>query len=287
MSMIQYAFSNTIYNLNAQAPLSSDVLYTFPSASIKSITAIYKNAMYFLARTDPHEVDYRTIYKLDLSSDPPKEIFLFEHHAQICNLEIRLVAGVPRLYFSAHTTPDWGSPIAIYQLTGNNYPLLYCDTEGFNLPLPNPCSEGEWDGGWRGNFAFAGASTLFLSSGNVVPSGLYKISGAGAAGVTGSPTRMFVRSDGGIWGLACISETELFFHGNDAIYHLDLENAGTLTVIAQDLANPYNSISDVATDLPVSAWQLKLPWRFFALIPYFFSNFISKIGRLLAGRAIR
>lgn len=295
MTILQYAYRQSIYELDSQATASAKLVYTFPGGTIKSITRTLDGKLFFLGRTDPVVADHRKIYQLALSTGQSDATLVYEHPFQIHNLEQRLVGGSPRLYFSASMTEVSGSKQAIYFLGASHNPVLYCEADDYFLPIPDPCNEGEFNGGWRGHFAFDGGDALYLSTGNVVPAGLYRINGAGSASVSGVPVRIYLKMDGGIWGFACASDTEIFFHRSLQICRLDLTGTPTEAVVADNLGDMYNSIADVACTPVSPAWQAIPIWVFFKRISRFpwlqpkgaYTGLRSQVERLCHGLVTR
>jgi len=77
-------------------------------------------------------------------------------------------------------------------------------------------------GTWGGDFAFDDADNLYLSSGNHVPASIFRISGAGVYGVTGSPVEVYGH-DCCVMGLCYESPDVLYFADwGSSIYRLDL-----------------------------------------------------------------
>jgi hypothetical protein len=140
---------------------------------------------------------------------------LYQHNTWIRRLAIRMVNGVERLYFSADspTAADAGRK-AIYWLDGNHTPHVYWNVSAKNLQVPNPCNPGQdIPLFYIGDFTFGTGNTLYLSNGNSTPGGLFKVTGATATAVSGTPQRFFVTDS------YCMSDLQ--FDGSNGLLFTD------------------------------------------------------------------
>jgi hypothetical protein len=127
-------------------------------------------------------------------------------------------AGGYEVYYSI-ATGAWADG-RIYRIDGPETASLYYTVSLADVPVPS-CNGTA--GTWGGDFAFDDADNLYLSSGNHVPASIFRVSGAGVGGVTGSPVEVYGH-DCCVMGLCYESPNVLYFADwGSSIYRLDLE----------------------------------------------------------------
>jgi hypothetical protein len=149
---------------------------------------------------------------------------VYTHKFFLSFVRARGVGGTERIYFSGRRS----QAVYLYDIyyLKNGVPVLYTTIDPKTLTFPNPCDTSAEIAHYSGDFAFDGADTLYLSSGNVMgPNvgmkvGIYRIKGAGPDSVTGTVERIFL-GDGPIQGL-CYIAPYLYFLRQTRIYKLDL-----------------------------------------------------------------
>jgi hypothetical protein len=142
---------------------------------------------------------YRQIRKVMIGASSGVDALHYEHPTYIRDIAIRRVNGNPRLYFSA--TGANGLAV-IYYLSEQNTPIEYFSVNPSDIMLFNPCTGQNDIAFYRGDFAFGGDDTLYISNGNIAPCGIYRITGAGPDAVHGTVERISLHSDA-VQGLTC------------------------------------------------------------------------------------
>ena len=179
---------------------------------------------------------------------------LHEHSSWIRRLALRTVEGKTRLYFSASTpgTPTDPNRHKFFWLDESGTAHLYWEVGKTELQVPNPCQPGK-DVAlfYAGDFTFR-ENRLFLSNGNSIPCGLFRVLGAMPDQVTGTPTRIF--------------QTDAF-----SMSHLQYDGAGGLlfTDYSTETAIAYRLRRfDLLTNETSIIWNAGgTPFRSFAVYP--------------------
>lgn len=181
---------------------------------------------------------------------------IYQHSTFIRHLQLRSVQGKERLYFSAQapSTPDDPNRARIFWLDDTGAPHQYWEVGKTDLLVPNPCSPGtDFALFYAGDFTFGDNDTLYLSNGNSSPCGIFRVSGAGPASVSGTPERIF--------------QTDAFGMSD---LHYDGEGGLLFTDYSSDAAKlPYRLHRfDIATKSTEIIWNLQgKAFRSFAVYP--------------------
>jgi hypothetical protein len=197
---------------------------------------------------------------------------LYEHTSWISRLALRTVEGKARLYFSASTpgTPADPNRHKFFWLDDNGTAHLYWEVGKTELQVPNPCQPGEdFALFYAGDFTFR-ENRLFLSNGNSVPCGLFRVMGALPDQVSGTPTRIF--------------QTDAF-----SMSQLQYDGAGGLlfTEYSTEAAIAYRLRRfDLGTNHTEIIWNAGgTPFRSFAVYPE--ANFMKKYAYIQKRHIVR
>jgi hypothetical protein len=145
-----------------------------------------------------------TIYRVSMDTADPGGIYfnatdIYHHPNTVQDLKLRWWNGKEIVFFSSHPQ---GQPTVIYYLDEQSQAIPYYSIQW--LSIPDPCNPGSETGAYyNGLFSFDDQNNLFVTLGNYKPTGIYRISGAGANGVTGEPERIYLGDEFSIWELEC------------------------------------------------------------------------------------
>jgi hypothetical protein len=196
-------------------------------------------------------------FKNILREDPPYEWYptgpdkvIYTHPTWIRDIKIRYKAVRYNFFFSAYHTD---TSVRIFYLDEMDNPVPYCTIEGSQLKVIDPCHpEGEtYFGTWGGNFTFDDKDNMYISSGNNVSSGLFKIGGAGTEEVTGEIERIVTSPNEPITSIEFIGNNQLLYvQGKQKIYKLDLQTLTSTLVydVAQFSSHALGSLSLMKED---------------------------------------
>jgi hypothetical protein len=208
---------------------------------------------------------------------------LYEHSSWIRRLALRTVQGKARLYFSASTpgTPADPNRHKFYWLDENGTAHLYWEVGKTELQVPNPCQPGE-DVAlfYAGDFTFR-ENRLFLSNGNSIPCGVFRVAGALPDEVTGTPTRIFQTDayamshlqydgDGGLLFTEYSTDPTTSFR----LRRFDLETKST-EIIWNAGGTPFRSFAVY----PEASFQMKYPFIKTRRIVYLPKDILAKPTR--------
>lgn len=147
------------------------------------------------------------------------EFALYQHYNWIRTVRKRRVNHQERIYFLAFRDTTTAE---IFYLSSGNIAVSYYLVHSNLFTFPDPCSPGN-ETNWEqppDQFAFDSNNNLYLILQNTTPSGIWKVSGAGADYVTGSISRIYSATEP-LDGLCC-DGTKLYFHRDGTmIYSFD------------------------------------------------------------------
>ncbi len=176
---------------------------------------------------------FKDIYKEELpyaniALNAPDKL-VYTHHTYIRDMAIRQNAIKYNFFFSAYHTD---TSIRLFYLDEMDSPVTYCTIFGNQLLFPDPCSPGEEThfSTWGGYFTFDDANNLFITTGGFTPSGIYKITGAGPDGVTGTVQPVKISKDESTGAIEFIGNNEILYQqGDQKIFRMNTQtNESTL-----------------------------------------------------------
>ncbi len=186
---------------------------------------------------------------------------VYTHPTWIRNVEIRKTdnTGKYRIYFSAHVPgeEDTGGINAIYYLNDQNQAVPYYTIQTRDMGLPDIQCPGSRAYYYDGDFVFDDLGNLYLSTGSSIPSGLFKVTGAGPDKVTGNLLNIHVDQIKPIKGLAYEAPNTLYFSSGEKIINLNL-----LTMAEKVVYDATDEIIDIALmpSFSQSSWYSR-PWE--------------------------
>ena len=165
--------------------------FTRSSGNIYSVAAAPNGEVFFV------NANQFNIYKIQSGS----EQLVYTHNTYVRHVEFDAQG---RLYFSEATGA--GGDGFIYRLNGTQASVFY------RVRLS------QVDGSWAGTFAFDNGGNLWLSSGNRIPSFLYKV-------VAGVPQKQFTNRDSSIMGFYIESDGSINYSDHrNTIFHLSISS---------------------------------------------------------------
>ena len=127
--------------------------------------------------------------------------------------------GAYRVYFSVAF--DWSADGQIYYVDDTGAAQPYYTVPVAALETPSCPGVGQT---WAGNFTFDDRGNLYLTTGNTIPSALFRVSGAGDDTVTGEPEFVYERAGAAMTDLEFAAPASLYLTNHEpGIYRLDLK----------------------------------------------------------------
>jgi len=263
--MSRFAFhrynAKEIYEINSGLTAASEICAA--EKTILSLAHSSDGAFYIVDRGGS-----KTIWKHYISG---VESSFYQHPLVIRCVRTRNVNNQERVYFIALRD---GSSADLCYLDSSKTAISYYLIDSKNFLIPDPCSPGSefhW-GQPPTQFAFDSHDNLYLTLDNTTPSGIWKIPGAGPAGVTGTISRIYSTTTGSINGLCC-DGSKLYFHGDDAMIYsfdpvthevkpfFDTVAIATSHSMWDSACKPETSSSALMSPLDwIRSWQWFWPW---------------------------
>ncbi len=230
-----------IYEINIGSSIAPKIIFERKVFGPDSIDYVSHDVIFYCWSNG-----LKDIYKTH--SNNPKadeDLPIYQHPTYIRDIKIRDDAVKYKFFFSAYHSETEGR---IFFLDEQDNAVPYYTLAGSDLKVPDICNPGcytYWST-WRGgHFAFDDKNNLYFTTGNTVPSGLFKISGAGPETVTGNVQRIYESVNFPISAIEFLKPNFLLYSSGTKLFKLDLDTLeSTLQYDTSDLSDkPIQNIS--------------------------------------------